>query len=403
MIKSLPKLMAMYYDSVGRGSVLMLNITPDTSGLVPESHLKAYEDFGREIQRRFGRAIAETRGVGKTVVLDFGKPTWVDHAITMEDIRGGQRVRKYILEAEVAGKWQTVYAMGSSIGYKKIDRFAPVEATKLRLTVTQSVGTPIVKRFAAFFVNMPWESQIPVATVKASSEHGSGGYPATMMLDGDDSTRWGADDAVRGKPVWVEFGFGEEREIGRIAIHEGWDRIRKFEFKARVGGEWQTIYSGTTVGEKFEVRFDKPVKTTDLRWDILEATDLPTVWEFAIYPPSSETARVGQWQEVATWTSREVGSTWRTMDFDLTKQVRDVGQYEVEIVKTGGDGTVEVQSGTALLEGVEAPQASSLKAGTSVFALSRSQAAGDRGRTGLRVRLRTSGTCSGVVWIRRVL
>jgi alpha-L-fucosidase len=45
-IKTLDHLMATYYRSVGRGGVLLLNSTPDTTGLIPESHMKRYKEFG---------------------------------------------------------------------------------------------------------------------------------------------------------------------------------------------------------------------------------------------------------------------------------------------------------------------------------------------------------------------
>ena len=96
LLKSLDQLMDIYYKSVGRGCVLLLNSTPDTSGLVPANHVQRYEEFGREIGRRFGKSLGEIQGQGDTVELDLGQPTAINHVITIEDIREGQRVRAYI-------------------------------------------------------------------------------------------------------------------------------------------------------------------------------------------------------------------------------------------------------------------------------------------------------------------
>ena len=52
-IKSLDHLMVTYYRSVGRGGVLLLNSTPDTTGLIPESHVKRYKEFGDAIKRLY--------------------------------------------------------------------------------------------------------------------------------------------------------------------------------------------------------------------------------------------------------------------------------------------------------------------------------------------------------------
>ena len=108
MLKGLDQLMDIYYRSVGHGCVLLLNSTPDTTGLIPELHVKRYEEFGREIGRRFGKPLAETRGEGDAVELDLGRPTAINHAITMEDIREGQRVRAYRLEGFSGGKWENL-------------------------------------------------------------------------------------------------------------------------------------------------------------------------------------------------------------------------------------------------------------------------------------------------------
>jgi hypothetical protein len=86
-LKSVGQLMNMYYRSVGHGAVLLLNHTPDTTGRIPEADARRAAEFGAEIQRRFGRSLAETTGRGATVELDLGQPTRLDHIITAEDIR----------------------------------------------------------------------------------------------------------------------------------------------------------------------------------------------------------------------------------------------------------------------------------------------------------------------------
>ena len=150
-LKSLDVLMKHYYESVGRGAVLLLNSTPDTTGLIPPEDVKQYAAFGAEIRRRFGRSIAETVGQGSIVELAFDKPTVVNHVVTMEDIRQGERVRAYVIEGLVRGTWQKLIA-GFSIGHKRIDYFPPAEVAKIRLRVTTSAARPLIRRLAAFNV-----------------------------------------------------------------------------------------------------------------------------------------------------------------------------------------------------------------------------------------------------------
>ena len=150
-LRSLKQLLDVYYRSVGHGAVLLLNNTPDTSGLIPEADAKRSAEFGAEIKRRFGTSLAETKGEGAVVELDLGRPTRIDTAITMEQITEGERIREYVLEGCSGGKW-TRLTGGTAIGHKKIDRFRVAEVTKVRLRVLQAVEKPLVRRLAVYCV-----------------------------------------------------------------------------------------------------------------------------------------------------------------------------------------------------------------------------------------------------------
>jgi alpha-L-fucosidase len=148
-LKSGEQLMEMYYQSVGHGAVLLLNNTPDTTGLIPEADVRRSAEFGAEIKRRFGKSIAETTGKGEVVELDLGKPTLIDHAVTMEEIAEGERVREYVVEGLAGEKWQALCS-GTAIGHKKIDRFAPVEVTKVRLRCLKAAAPPLIRKLAVY-------------------------------------------------------------------------------------------------------------------------------------------------------------------------------------------------------------------------------------------------------------
>ena len=156
-LKTVGQLMGMYYRSVGRGAVLLLNQTPDTTGRIPEDDAKRAAEFGAEIQRRFGKSLAETSGRGDVVELDLDKPTRLDHVVTAEDIAEGERVREYVLEGFAGGVWRPL-CEGTAIGHKKIDSFAPVEVSKLRLRVVRAAAEPRIRRLAAFSV---WGERVP--------------------------------------------------------------------------------------------------------------------------------------------------------------------------------------------------------------------------------------------------
>ena len=110
-----------------------------------------------------------------------------------------------------------------------------------------------------------------------------GWFRAEMAFDDDPKTRWATD--VGTHAAWIEVDLGKPREIARAVIREANNgRVREFELKRRVDGEWRTFHKGTTLGERAEIRFS-PVTARHVRLDILRATDGPTIWEIQLFGP----------------------------------------------------------------------------------------------------------------------
>ncbi len=149
MLLSVPALMDIHQKSVGRGSVLLLNSTPDTTGLIPKSHMERYRAFGKELDKRFNHPIASTSGSSYVIELDLGKTQPINYAVIREDIAKGQRVRKYGLEGYSDGKWVKIKD-GSSIGNKRIEEFPTMNASKIRLRVKEAVATPYISEFSLY-------------------------------------------------------------------------------------------------------------------------------------------------------------------------------------------------------------------------------------------------------------
>jgi alpha-L-fucosidase len=148
----LDALMDKYYRSVGHNANLLLNATPDTTGLIPEIILPHYANFGKEIKRRFGRSVAETKGEGATVELALKAPATIDHVIIMEDLRHGERVRAYELEGLVPGNTWRKLGEGISVGHKRIQKFDRTEVAAIRFHATKTAATPSIRRLAVFDV-----------------------------------------------------------------------------------------------------------------------------------------------------------------------------------------------------------------------------------------------------------
>lgn len=143
-------MMEMYYKSVGLNSTLIFGGTPDRDGLIPQADFKSYAAFGREIRRRFGKPLAETKGRGNTVTLQLRKPARIDHVSIMELITEGERIRMYTVEALTGPSQWTTLGAGESVGHKRIHRFTPLEAAAARLTVAKSTAEPLIRSLAVY-------------------------------------------------------------------------------------------------------------------------------------------------------------------------------------------------------------------------------------------------------------
>ena len=139
-ILSLEALVEIYYMSVGRGVNLLLNITPDGHGVVPEAQVRRLNEFGEEITARFAKPLAATKGEGETVELDLDGAQTVDHLQLREDIRQGERVRRFVVEGRSGnGQWTTLLR-GAQIGARQLVPIPAVTVNAVRLRVEKSVG-----------------------------------------------------------------------------------------------------------------------------------------------------------------------------------------------------------------------------------------------------------------------
>ncbi len=151
---SLDALVEIYYRSIGRGAQLLLNVPPDTNGLIPDADGVRARQFGKEIQRRFGRSIAETSGSGAVITLPLPTRSRIDTIILEEDCSFGERVRSYKVEARHEGVWVAL-GTGSAIGHKRIQPVAPTFADAVRWVATESAASPKIRRIAVFDMQIP--------------------------------------------------------------------------------------------------------------------------------------------------------------------------------------------------------------------------------------------------------
>ncbi|MEV1022833.1 alpha-L-fucosidase [Streptomyces sp. NPDC050264] len=152
--KSVEQLTDIWYRSVGRGAVLLLNIPPDTDGLLPAADVARLKEFRERTDRELpedltrGARVREDRAGTRTV--DLGRPTTVDRIRIAEDIRHGQQVEHFVVEALVDGAWTTAAELGTIGAARILALPAPVTARRWRLRITRSRSTVHIKEFGLY-------------------------------------------------------------------------------------------------------------------------------------------------------------------------------------------------------------------------------------------------------------
>jgi len=183
-VKTPAQLIALYYQSVGRGANFLLNVPPTSAGVLgaPDiASLKAFGDyrratFTRNLAERAKAAASSVRGGNNRTygpanlvdgkddtfwaaddavraadaTFDLARPATFGVIRLREEIRFGQRIDAVAIERWDSGAWQSV-ASATSIGPRRLIRLEkPVTASRLRLRVTQASASPILSEFAIF-------------------------------------------------------------------------------------------------------------------------------------------------------------------------------------------------------------------------------------------------------------
>jgi len=184
--KSLEEVLEIYFKSVGRNCVLLLNVPPTPEGRFDPRDVERLQEFRAALDRIFAPDLASgaqasasnTRGDAPTYAasqvldgdletywavdntlrtgtleLDLGEPTTFDVIRLQEPIQLGQRVAGYTVEAWLDGAWQPM-STGTTIGHKKLDRLAaPVTTSRVRVVITEALAEPLLAEVGLYLAD----------------------------------------------------------------------------------------------------------------------------------------------------------------------------------------------------------------------------------------------------------
>lgn len=141
-VKSVEQLLDIYYGSVGRNGSLILNVPPNSDGLISDVDVRRLKEFHEAVKAEFAHPIRAHRD---DRTLDFGREQTFSKLMLREPIQYGQRVRKFRVEAD--GK---TIAQGTTIGNKRLLRLEPTSARTVTLVIEESRAEPLISEFVAF-------------------------------------------------------------------------------------------------------------------------------------------------------------------------------------------------------------------------------------------------------------
>ncbi len=212
-VKTVQELLKIYYESVGRNSLLLLNVPADKRGLLHEVDSVRLMELRAAIDEIFAVNLAEggvaeaedVRGnsgkyaaanildadydtywatdddvVTASFTVTLPEPRQFNRVQIQEYIPLGQRVAAFSIEAlGEDGQWKTI-ANETTIGYKRIVHTPVTVATAVRVNIEESLACPVINGFALYMDNIyksDEKANIPVGEVKPASE------PLEVVLD----------------------------------------------------------------------------------------------------------------------------------------------------------------------------------------------------------------------------
>lgn len=178
-VKSLKTLLDIYFRSVGGNSTFLLNLPPDRNGLIPEPDVKRLIQLGDALSRSFADNLIKNAvitadsddgfhpvtnvltddydtyfktedGVNTAVItVTFPESRKIKLLEIRENLLFSQRIESFSVECQNGKHWRTIGA-GTTVGYKKLLRFRPVNTSAIRIIIHDSRVCPVISHIAVY-------------------------------------------------------------------------------------------------------------------------------------------------------------------------------------------------------------------------------------------------------------
>ena len=253
-VKSVSKINKIWFNSVGRNSMMLLSFPPDTRGLVCDKDAenaiasnKCIEKMlsvnyaegadisvpGGRVFKVVDRADGEALSVYEASVIDISLPCpqKINVFSIGELIEAGERITSFKLEAIENGVARLLYE-GSSVGFRRAFVFENGEYTQLRFTVSGRMAEPLLTRIGLYYFEDVEEDEV---------------------IERGDNIVKSFETSCEGRRVDVFF--GGIYPFDRVEF--GLDQKSKYRVYVFSGQVYEPVYEGDAIG-RVGINFEKP-------------------------------------------------------------------------------------------------------------------------------------------------
>ncbi|MCU0468257.1 MAG: alpha-L-fucosidase [Arcicella sp.] len=154
-VRTPQNLVDLYYKSVGRNGLLLLNIPPNRRGLFDDTDINAIKEMRSILNETFEKNLAKGKAIYSltdnklnTVItlqpnqiweLNFKQPVQFDRVLLQENIAKGQLIESLTIQYWDGTTWQNL-CNATTVGYKKLIKTNLVETSKVRMKIHRAKG-----------------------------------------------------------------------------------------------------------------------------------------------------------------------------------------------------------------------------------------------------------------------
>lgn len=197
-VRDVKNLLKLWFMSCGRNANILLNLPPDTRGLIHENDVKNLLEFNNALEEALSVDFAK----GATVTADSVRDSSCSPENLLSDdenefyasgdscttpeiifeldgekefnsfslqevIELGHRVTGYEVSAFVDDNWTTLYK-GICIGYRSAKHFPTVKTSKVKIKITSALHAPVLRSFSLYKFD---ETLLEETTITASDKN----------------------------------------------------------------------------------------------------------------------------------------------------------------------------------------------------------------------------------------